>query len=139
MLIVGLMVLLVLLRFHPVLLRIPPDDSVSPRYYCLVNPFRDKSPEVLATSYLQFLSSGQIDAISCCVGESKYVLEKEKQFPITSWRLGNRIDNNEASHIVYWVKRGNGYPAEDGYQAEVHFSIIKVGNGWQLKSFSAVY
>ncbi len=130
--------LLIVLRSRPVLLRIAPDDSTSPRYYCVVNPFRDKGPEVVATTYLNRLSLGQADAVSCCVGQSKYILEKEKQFPIRYWRLGNRSDSTEASQLVYWVQRSNGYP-DDGYEAEVHFSISKVGSSWQLASFSAVY
>ena len=136
--VVAFVCLLALLRSHPVLLRIRPDNSISPRYYCLVNPFRDKGPEVVATTYLNRLSVGQADAVSCCVGESKYILEKEKDFPIISWRLGNRKDSDEGSQLVYWVKRGNGY-ADDGYEAEVHFSITKARSSWQLKSFSAVY
>lgn len=134
----GAVVVLALLRSHPVLVRIPPDDSMSPRYYCVVNPFRDKGPEVVAATYLNRLSLGQSDAVSCCVGESKYVLEKEKQWPITHWRLGNRTDTADATHLIYWVERGNGYPG-DGYESEVHFSITKAGSSWQVKSFSAVY
>src|SRR5215475_4321648 len=136
--IVGMVLLLVLLRAHPVLLRIPPDDSTSPRYHCLVNPFRDKEPEALAVSYLEHLSAGQVEVVSCCVGESSYVLAEEKQFPIKSWRLGDRRDDNGESQLVYWVKRGNGY-SEEGYEGEVHFRVSKVGNSWQLRSFSGVY
>jgi len=135
--IVAVVVLLVLLRDHPVLLRIPNNDSISPRYYCLVNPFREKGPEAVATASLNSLSAGQIDVVSCCVSGSTYILAKEKEFPIKSWRLGDRKDQNGEAQLVYWVKRGNGYP--EGYEAEVHFTVSKVGNGWQLRSFSAVY
>jgi len=139
-LIVGVVFLLVLLRSHPVLLRIPTtDDSVTPRYYCIVNPFRDKGPETIAETHLNRLSAGQVEAVSCCVGQREYVLEKEKQFPIRSWRLGDRRDDENGSRLVYWVKRGNGYPAPNGYEAEVHFTVIQVGASWQVRSFSAVY
>ena len=139
-LIVGVVVLLVLLRSHPVLLKIPTtDDSINPRYYCIVNPFRDKGPETIAETHLNRLSAGQVETVSCCVGERKYVLEKEKQFPIRSWRLGDRRDDQNGSQLVYWVKRGNGYPAANGYEAEVHFTVIHVGASWQVRSFSAVY
>lgn len=138
-LIMGVVLLLVLLRSHPVLLKIPTtDDSTNPRYYCIVNPFRDKGPETIAEAHLNRLSDGQIETVSCCVGERKYVLEKEKQFPIRSWRLGNRSDDQNGSQLVYWVKRGNGYPA-NGYVSEVHFTVIRVGASWQVLSFSAVY
>ena len=138
-LIVAVVVLLVLLRSHPVLLKIPTnDDSTNPRYYCIVNPLRDKGPEAIAETQLNRLSAGEVDAVSCCVGERTYVLEKEKQFPIRSWRLGDRRDGENGSQLVYWVKRGNGYPAS-GYVSEVHFTVIRVGASWQVRSFSAVY
>ena len=137
-LIVGVVLLLVLLRSHPVLLKISTtDDSTNPRYYCIVNPFRDKGPETIADAHLNRLSDGQVETVSCCVGD-RYVLEKEKQFPIRSWRLGDRRDDQNGSQLVYWVKRGNGYPA-NGYVSEVHFTIIRIGSSWAVTSFSAVY
>lgn len=120
------------------LLRIPSDETIRPRSYCLLNPFREKHPETIAASYLNRLSVGQVESVSCCIGENKYVLEKEKQWPIQSWRVGNRTDVGARSDIVYWVKRGNGY-SKDGYEEEVHFTIVNVGKRWELRSFSAVY
>ena len=137
--VVASVVGLFLTRSRPVVLRIPPDDSISPRYYCLVNPFRDRGPETVALNYLSNLRSGQVQSISCCVGENKYVMDEEKKWPIQSWRLGNRTDSAGRSVILYWVKRGNGYYSEDDYEAEVLFTIVDSGRGWKLGSFSAVY
>ena len=138
LLIGGSIGFLFLARSHPVLLRIPPDDTIRPRYYCLLNPFRDKGPEIVAASYLNQLRAGQVQSVSCCVGERKYVLEKEKEWPILSWRLGNRTDSAGSSDIVYWVKRGNGY-SERWREEEVHMTIVRAVNGWELRSFSAIY
>jgi hypothetical protein len=135
---VGILSILFLNRSRSVLLRIPPDSTVRPRYYCLLNPFREKGPETVAASYLNRLRTGEVQSISCCIGEKEYVLEKEKEWPIQSWRVGNRTDTSGRSDILYWVKRGNGY-SRDGYEEEVHFTIVNSDDGWQLESFSAVY
>ena len=135
--IVGIVLLLVLLRSNPVLVKIPTTNSINPRYYCVVNPFRDKGPETTAETYLNRLSAGQVEAVSCCVNH-KGILEREKQFPIRLWRLGDRRDDQNGSQLTYWVKRGNGYHTK-GYEAEVHFTVVQVGANWQLRSFSAVY
>ena len=128
---------LFLIRSNPVVLRIPKDDTIRPRYYCVLNPFRDKGPEIIAASYLNQLRDGQVQSISCCVGE-QYVLQNEKQWPIKSWRIGNRRDSAGRSDILYWVKRGNGY-SQNGHEEEVHVTMIRSATGWQLQSFSAVY
>lgn len=137
-LILGTVGLLFLFRSKSVLLRIPPYDTIRPRYYSLLNPFRERAPEIVAESYLNRLRAGQVESISCCIGENRYVLEKEKEWPIQSWRVGNRTDAAARSDIIYWVKRGNGY-SKDGYEEEVHFTIANVDNKWELRSFSAVY
>ncbi|HEY6244218.1 MAG TPA: hypothetical protein VIX17_09740 [Pyrinomonadaceae bacterium] len=137
-LIVCPLVGLFLTRSRPVVLRIPPDDSISPRYYCVMNPFRDKGPENVAVGYLSKLRSGQVQSISCCIHE-EYFVEKEKEWPIQSWRLSNRTDYPRKSVLLYWVKRGNGYYSEDDYEADVLFTIVDSGQGWELGSFSAAY
>lgn len=136
--IVGLAALLFLMRSHPVLLRVPPDSNIRPRYYCLLNPFRDKAPENVAETYLNKLREGQVDVISTYIGERKDIPEKEKQWPIQSWRVGNREDITDQSELMYWVKRGNGYFTE-GYEEEVHFRMVRSGGNWEVKSFSAIY
>lgn len=137
-LIIGTVGFLFLTRSNPVVLRVPHDDTMRPRYYCVLNPFRDKRPEIVAANYLDQLRDGHVQSISCCVGERKYVLEKEKQWPIKSWRVGNRSDSAGRSDIMYWVKRGNGY-SQSGHEEEVHVTMIRSVNGWQLQSYSAIY
>ena len=136
--IVGLTGLLFLMRSQPVLLRVPPDSNMRPRYYCLLNPFRDRAPENVAETYLNKLREGQVDVISSYIGANKYIPEKEKQWPIKSWRVGNREDASDKSEIMYWVTRGNGY-SNSGYEDAVYFRLLRSGDSWELKSFSAIY
>jgi len=138
LLIVGLTVTLFLLRSHPVLLRIPTDDTIRPRSYCLLNPFRDKRPEDVAEAYLNKLREGQVEVISLYIGENKYIPEREKEWPIQSWRVGDREDATERAELMYWVRRGNGYSI-DGYEEEVRFTVVRSGGRWEVKSFGAVY
>lgn len=134
----GMIGFLFLTRSNPVVLRIPKDDTIRPAYYCLLNPFRDRGPETVAASYLSQLRDGHVQSIACCVGNEKYLLEKEKEWPIQSWRIGNRTDSAGRSDIVYWVKRGNGY-SRYANEEEVHVTIIRSRDRWELRAFSAVY
>ena len=138
LLIIGSVALLYFTRSRPVLFEIAPDDTIRPRYYCVMNPFRDKGPEKLAEQYLDRLRGGAVESIAPFVGERNDIPDKEKQWPIQSWRIGGRVDTAGESRIMYWVKRGNGY-GEDGYEEAVTFGIIRSGDGWQLKSYGAVY
>jgi len=136
--IVGLTALLFLMRSDTVLLRVPPDNNIRPRYYCLLNPFRNKAPENVAETYLNELRDGRSDVISSYIGERQDIPGKENQWPIQSWRVGNREDISDKSEIMYWVKRGNGY-ATGGYEEEVHFTVVRSGGSWELESFRAIY
>ena len=129
---------LFLTRSNPVILRIPMSDTIRPPYYCLLNPLRDRGPETVAASYLNQLREGHVQSIACCVGEKKYILDNEQQWPIQSWRIGNRADSAGRSEITYHVTRGNGY-SRYADEEEVHVLIIRSGDGWELQSFSAVY
>lgn len=136
--IIGLTALLFLMRSQPVLLRVPPDGNIRPRYYCLLNPFRNKAPENVAEKYLNELRAGRVDVISPYIGANENIPAKEKQWPIQSWRVGNREDVSDKSEIMYWVTRGNGY-SKSGYEEAVYFRLLRSGLGWEVKSFSAIY
>ena len=135
---VGLTLLLFLMRSRPVLLRIPPDGNMRPRYYCLLNPFRNKAPENVAETYLNELRAGRVEVISSYIGSNTYIPGKERQWPIQSWRVGNREDNGDRSELRYWVTRGNGY-SKDGYEDEVRFALVRSRDKWEVTSFSAIY
>jgi|ERR1044071_9047769 len=51
-------------RSRPVIFSFSPDpDMVRPRNYCLLNPFRDKSPEIIAEKRLEALRKGDVESI----------------------------------------------------------------------------
>ena len=135
-LIVGVSAFLLLTRTRPVLLRVPPDDTIRPRYYCILNPFRDTAPEKLAEQYLSKLRDGEIEAIYTLVGDNKYILEEERKWPIQKWRVANRTDKSDSVELSYWVTRGNGYPV---LEEEAYLDVVNSASGWAVTRFSAVY
>ena len=118
-----------------VLVSIPPDDTIRPRDYCILNPFRDTQPEKLAEIYLAKLSLGEVDAISSYIRDKETILDLERKWPIQAWRVGSREDKAGKTEIMYWVRRGNGYMGEE----EVFFGLTRSGNAWDVESFSAIY
>jgi len=136
LLMISLVAILYLTRSRwVVLLCIPPDDTIRPRDYCILNPFRDTRPEKLAEMYLAKLSAGEVEAISSYIRDRETILDLERQWPIQAWRVGNREDEEGKTYIMYWVRRGNGYMGEE----EVLFGLTRTADDWEVKSFSAIY
>lgn len=136
--ILGLTAALFLMRSQPVLVRFSPYGTIRPRYYCLLNPFRNRAPENVAETYLNNLRKGRVDVISSYIGKNKHIPQREKKWPIESWRVGNREDATDKSELMYWVMRGNGY-SKDGYEEEVRFTVVRSGRSWEVESYGAIY
>ncbi len=101
------------------------DDSIRPRNYCLMNPFRDKQPEILAERIFQELKNGDINILlpylnglsderNVTEDEIKRFLENEKRYKVKEWRIGNREDSETAIYITYRVSRENYYRDHNG-------------------------
>lgn len=131
----SITLLLYLTRTNPVILTLPLDDTIRPRTYCLLNPFRDKSAERIAESYLHELREGNVAAIAPFVDTRDYVLDNERKWPIRKWQVGSFNYQNGKYEIRYWVSRGNGYLGKE----EVSFWIEQTSDGLKLKTYSAIY
>jgi len=106
-----------------------------------MNPFQDKSPEIVAEKYLEDLRRGKVESLRPFLAgadEIRHILDNEKTWPIQSWRIGERRDSPGGSELMFWVTRGGGY-SKDGYEEEVRFWIKQSGSGWSLNSYSAIY
>lgn len=117
------------------------DDTIRPRNYCLMNPFRDKRPENLAEGILRELKNGNSQAIVPYIAdlsedEKNQFLENEKKFLIEDWRIGEREDSANKVEIMYWVSRKDYY---EGHQEEVRFFFVNDGTDWKLNDFGAIY
>lgn len=125
---------------RPVLLRLTPDPTeLRPRYYCVMNPFRDRAPEQAAEQYLERLKSGDAAVIGELVADREWrelLIAQETKWPILSWRVSQRQDTANHTELRYWVRRGKGYPGEE----EVDFTIQRSRHGdARVLTFSALY
>jgi hypothetical protein len=128
-------------RSRSVIFSFSPDpDMVQPRTYCLLNPLRDKSPEIIAEKYLKSLRDGDIESIRpfLSAGEDIHIMDSEKIWPIQSWRIGERVDMPRETELMFWVRRGGGYSKDLGEQ-EARLRIKQSITGWSLNSYSAIY
>ena len=118
---------------------IKPDNNIRPRTYCLMNPFRDKQAEKIAEGILKNLRNGETDSLLPYLSHlnednKNHILEREKEFQITNWRIGRRIDTEDEISLMYWTSRKN-YEWEE----EINFDFVRENGEWKLKSFSAIY
>jgi hypothetical protein len=133
-------------RSRPIIFSFSPDpDMVRPRNYCLLNPFRDKSPEIIGENHLKALRKGDVESIRPFLHYEKddqehvdHILDNEKKWPIQSWRIGERVDMPGETELMFWVTRGGGYSKDLG-EEEVRLWIKQSGSGWSLNSYSAIY
>ena len=133
-------------RSRPVIFSFSPDPAmVRPRNYCLLNPFRDKSPEIIAEKHLEALRSGDVGSIRPFLHYDRddqehvnHILDNEKKWPIRSWRIGERQDRQGETELMFWVIRGGDY-SKDGEEEEVRLWIKQSGGGWRLNSYGAIY
>jgi hypothetical protein len=131
-------------RSRAVIYSFSPDPAMArPRNYCLLNPFRDKSPEIIAEKYLKALRTGDVESIQPFLlqlsrDEVDHILDNEKKWSIRSWRIGERHDRPGETELMYWVMRGGGY-SKDGHEEEVRFWIKHSGSDWRLNSYNAIY
>jgi len=129
-------------RSRAVIYSFSPDPAmVRPRNYCLLNPFRDKSPEIIAEKHLEALRRGDVESIRPFIHDQKNVygiLDSEKKWPIQSWWIGKRQDRPGETELMYWVTRGGGY-SKDGIEESVHLWIKQSGSDWRLNIYGAIY
>ncbi len=112
--------------------------AVRPRSHCLLNPFRDRTPERLAEGYLRKMRRDGPAVVRSFVPSSAVdaYMEREAQHPIQSWRVGDREDSDGAARLVYWVRRGGGYPVDE---EEVTFWLRGSGGSWVVWRYTAIY
>jgi len=122
------------------------DDSIRPRNYCLMNPFRNKQPEKMAERILQELKIGNAEVIipylnNANEDEKNRFLENEKKYQIKNWRVGSREDSEDEISLMYWVSRQNYHKDHNGsdHLEAVNFYFVREENNWNLQDFRAGY
>ena len=140
--VVGVIAAAMLARRRPVLLSISPDPTmVRPRNYCLMNPFRDRSPERVAEEFINQLRTGHVSVLTPAIPDStarEHFSDREMKWPIAAWRIGDRKDLGGRVDLMYWVKRGNGY-APEGSEEEIYITVDRSITPARVTAFSAIY
>ncbi len=139
--------MLFLLRHaKPVIVCSSLDDSIRPRDYCLMNPFRDTGPERLAEKILVQLRDGNTEVLSPYLLQTSednkaHILDIEQKMPIKSWRIGSRFEKGNSSELTYWASRHNyrNDILDIDYVEEVSFDFVQDGGEWKVIQYSAIY
>lgn len=123
---------------RPALLCTTLDDSIRPRNYCLMNPFRNKQPEKTAEEILRELKNDNTEAIIPYLSDDQknHFPENESKYKVENWRIGEREDAEDKISLLYWVSRRDYMPE---HLEEVSFFFVRDGNQWKLENFSAIY
>ena len=97
---------------RPTLFKISLEDTLRPRSHPILNPFRDRAPERICEIYLRALKAGRTEAIRPFVASENrvHILQRESQYRVLSWRIGDRDGSSNRMMVLYWVNRGGGYP-----------------------------
>lgn len=138
----AIVALAVSAQTRPVLLSVSPDPTeLRPRNHCIMNPFRDRSPERASERYLAALRNGHVEVLAEVLPNDARdrIMQSERNWPILSWRIGRRHDTSDASDLMYWVKRGNGYSGPRYYEEEVQFRVARSPGQARVVAFGAIY
>ncbi|HMO81319.1 MAG TPA: hypothetical protein PKD24_11055 [Pyrinomonadaceae bacterium] len=104
-----------------------------------MNPLRDRRPEVAAETVLGELKAGNADSIRPLVRggveAEEHFFERESEFRVVSWRIGDRTQTSDKLSIHYWVRRANYYDMEES----VGFFFTRTNGEWRLEQFTAGY
>jgi hypothetical protein len=99
-------------RYDPVLMALDPDIR-DDHGFQLLNPFRDKSPEVPALAFLDQLKSGRcstaLEVFEKDNDRRMTICRNESLYPIISWRLEARGRDGERVLLRYRVTRISGH------------------------------
>jgi hypothetical protein len=106
-----------------------------------MNPFRDRWAERAADRFLSQLRRHDLSVLNVAESPRERYIDNETKWPIEEWRIGRRKDAGSRVELMYWVRRGNGYPGNGypGIEEEVYLTVDRSRDPAQVISFSAIY
>src|SRR5450432_3059886 len=139
-LVCGVAVYLYSVRSRPAVYRyFEKGDPVEEPAFVIFNPFRNRSAERQADSFLQLLKEGHCDQALSALPikqETRHELcDLEVKSPLEGWRLTNRTDQTNDVRMYYWVKR----KSYKGYIGQLWVNVEKRGEGWQVTKYECFY
>ncbi len=122
----------------PILLSFHTGPMVGDTEFVIFNPFRNRAPERSAEGFLEHLKTGRCEeVIGIIPGDEKahkYICEREKQFPIVSWRL-REIDAEGGIVSLLYRYRCEGRPDED----RLFIWVEKKNGNWIVANYKRGY
>ena len=102
---------------------------------CILNPLRDRGPEIVAYRYMALLKNGNPEKVEPFVDAGNMIIfkENENKYRIVSWRIADRKDDSSKCKIIFWARR-----LSVRSEQEVEMYLEKQGT-WRIKGYAAVY
>ena len=127
-------------RSQPVLFSyVEKGDPVREPVFAIFNPFRDRSPERSAEGFLENIKAGQCDCELAGIVNSpehnQEVCKREKQSPLSGWRMMNRTDQDDTIRMYYEVRR----KTYDGIHGQLWVSLARQGADWKVTRYDCSY
>ena len=112
-------------------------NPVKEPVFAVFNPFRDRSPERSAEAFLENMKLGLCEREMVFVSpqHNQEVCEREKDSPLSAWRMVNRSDQDETVRMYYEVSR----KTSDGYQGQLWVSLARQGADWKVTRYDCSY
>ena len=105
----------------------------------ILNPFRNREPELPAEVFLNMLKTNDCDtALSTLPFDGayrSYICRKEAEHHLFSWRMTDREDTPERVRMFYWSRREESA----GIEAPVWMTVEKQSAGWQVTGYECWY
>jgi|SRR6185503_3528911 len=113
--------------------------SIGGPSFSILNPFRNRDPELPAESFLNMLKANECDNALATLPFDReyrsYLCGKEKDHHLSSWRMTDREDTPEKAKMFYWSKR----EGSEGLEAPVWVTVEKQTAGWRVTGYECWY
>lgn len=144
--VLGVATWLFFTRQNSVVYRYSDRASVEYSGFVILNPFRDRGPEVAAEDVLSKLKSKDCDNalnLQDLSPESREdICLRESWYPLTSWTL---IDRSDEGHTRLLYRNYRGEMTDVGLSNKIHQSapieihVYRVERGWVAMSYETSY
>jgi len=114
---------------------IDPGDGL----FVVFNPFRDRQPEMIASSFLEVLKKGDCSKVQEFLQDKKFAINlcnDENEHQLVSWEIANREDQVDGITIHFKAKR-KGYP--ENVYGNVWVTVKRQGTKWSIENYLAWY
>jgi hypothetical protein len=106
----------------------------------ILNPLRDKAPEMVANSFLTQLQSEEpaniLRSVTKDDTELAHICLAESKHRLKTWNRYTREDTGEEVILRYWPHREN---YDDGYAPQIIIRVAKIGGNLKVVSYNAAY